>query len=167
MTATTPLSLITKAESDAVAAAARAQKAAEIAQAKADAARQKAEQERAARMIAYADKLGEEWSESHTAATTTAGAARAALETAVADGGDIFLAYRAVLRTRTHVFEIDSELAQIRGLLGRPARETPPPSNDFASDLGDIFNRLGMELQDDALQRIVQRRADFINGGKS
>jgi hypothetical protein len=164
---TETISIITQEEADTAAAAAKAQRAAAAATARAEAARSQADAQRTQRMAELADTLGKEWPAKRDAALTALADAREALESAVAAGGDVLLSYRALIRTSIHVYEVDSELAQIRELCGRPTREPAAPVFDFSRDIGSIFNQLGMELTDDALGRITRRRADFINGGKS
>ncbi len=164
MMTTEPLSLVTKAEAEAIAAAEKAQRAAAAATERAAAARAQAESERAARLVELADKLTAEWPAAHETAITALGDARTALETAIHDGGDIFRAYRAVVRASVNLWEVDSALAQIRDLTGRPTRETPMPAFDFAHDIAAIINRQGLELVDDGQARIVQRRATYLSG---
>ncbi len=164
---TETLEAITKAEAEAQDAAAKATAAAQIAQAKADAARERAERERAAAYREFLDVVAREAPEKRSQALTVAGECRAALEDAVRNGGDVFTSYRAWVAARIVVWEIDSELAQIRHHHGVPVRSTDPPVFRFDLDISAIIDTIALELQDDAMSRIVSRRTNFVNGATS
>jgi vacuolar-type H+-ATPase subunit H len=164
MMTTETLEAITRAEAEAQDAAAKATAAAQIAQAKADAARERAERERAAAYREFLDVVAREAPEKRSQALTVAGECRAALEDAVRNGGDVFTSYRAWVEARIVVWEIDSELAQIRHHHGVPVRSTDPPVFRFDTDISAIIDTIALELQDDAVQRITDRRTRFVNG---
>ncbi len=161
---TETLNDITRAEAEAQDAAAKALAAAEAARVKADRARQRAEAERARAYKSYLDKIAAEWPAAREAALTVAGECRAALEDAVRNGGDVFTSYRAWVAARIVVWEIDSELAQIRHHHGVPVRSTDPPVFRFDLDISAIIDAIALELQNDAEQRTRERRAAFLSG---
>jgi vacuolar-type H+-ATPase subunit H len=158
------LSQITRAEQDALAAATRAAHAAEVARQKAERARERAEQERARAYQTYLDKLTSEYPEARERALTAAGEARAALERAVRGDDGVFRAYFDWVSASVQAWAIDSELAQIRDHHGVPVRSTDPPVFRFDVDIAQIIDGIAAELQDTAVQRIVARRIDFVNG---
>jgi vacuolar-type H+-ATPase subunit H len=166
MMTTETLASITRAEAEAQDAAAKATAAAQIAQAKAEAARERAERERAAAYREFLDVVAREAPEKRSQALTEVGECRAALESAVRGDGDagVFQAYRAWVAARIVVWEIDSELAQIRDFHGVAVRSTDPPAFNFGMDVGAIVDTIALELQDDAVQRITDRRTAFVNG---
>jgi len=161
---TETLEAITKAEAEAQLAAAKATAAAQVAQAKADAARERAEQERAAAYREFLDVVAREAPEKRSQALTVAGERRTALEDAVRNGGNVFQEYQRWVEARIAVWEIDSELAQIRDHHGVATRSTDPPVFRFDLDISAIIDQIALELQDDAEQRITARRTAFVNG---
>ncbi len=161
---TETLNDITRAEAEAQDAAAKATAAAQIAQAKADAARERAERERAAAYREFLDVVAREAPEKRSQALTVAGECRAALEDAVRNGGNVFQEYQRWVEARIVVWEIDSELAQIRHHHGVPVRSTDPPAFSFGIDVAAIVDTIALEHQDDAVQRITDRRTAFVNG---
>jgi hypothetical protein len=163
-TATASLADITAAEQDALAAATKAAHAAEVARQKADAARERAEQERQAAYKNFLDKVVREYPEARSTALTAAGESRAALEHAVRTDDGVFAAYIAWVTDSIHVWELDSELAQIRDFHGVPVRSTDSPVFSFGLDVGAIIDAVGFELQEAAVQRIVDRRVSYVNG---
>jgi vacuolar-type H+-ATPase subunit H len=166
MMSTETLDQITRAEAEAQDAAAKATAAAQIAQAKADAARERAEQERAAAYREFLDVVAREAPEKRSQALTVAGECRAALESAVRGDGDagVFQAYLRWVDARIVVWAIDAELGQIRHHHGVPVRSTDPPVFNFGMDVGAIVDTIALEAQDDAEQRIRERRTAFVNG---
>jgi multidrug efflux pump subunit AcrA (membrane-fusion protein) len=150
-------------------AAAKAQRAAQLAQTKADEAREKADEERARAYKAFLDVVVKEAPERRSAALTAAGDARAALESAVRGDGDagVFHAYLRWITARIAVWETDAELGAIRDIHGVPVRSVDPPVFSFAHDIGGIVDHIGLELQEQAAQRIVSRRTDYVNGATS
>jgi len=163
-TATQTLAAVTKAELDAVDAATKALAAAETARQKADIARQKAEQERARAYQTYLAKIAQEHPSARSTALSAAGESRAALEQAVRTDTGVFAAYIAWVTDSIHVWELDSELAQIRDYHGIPVRSTDPPVFNFGLDVAVIVDQIAFEAQDAAVSRIAQRRANFVNG---
>jgi len=161
---TETLNDITRAEADAQEAAAKALAAAEAARVKADRARQRAESERARAYKSYLDKIAAEWPAAREAATTAVGESHAALEQAVRSGDDVFRAYLRWVEASVQAWEVDSELAQIRHHHGVPVRSTDPPVFRFDIDVSAIIDQIAGELQDDAVQRITDRRTAFVNG---
>jgi hypothetical protein len=152
-------------ESEAAAeAAAAAQAKALEAQTRADQARERADEERAAAYRSFLDVVVKEAPERRSAALTKAGECRAALEDAVRNGGDVFTSYRAWVEARIVIWEIDSELAQIRHHHGHSVRSTDPPVFRFDIDISVIIDQIAAELQDDAVRRITDRRTAFVNG---
>jgi acyl-CoA reductase-like NAD-dependent aldehyde dehydrogenase len=164
ITTTETLNEITRAEAEAEAAAAKAQAAAEAARVKADHARERAEVERARAYKSYLDLLTKEYPEARAAAMTEVGESHAALEQAVRDGGDIFGTYLKWVSARVQAWEVDSELAQIRHHHGVSVRSTDPPVFRFDIDLSAIIDQIAGEFQDDAVQRITDRRSAYVNG---
>ena len=162
---TETLSQITRAEAEAQAAAQKAALAAEAARHKADRARERAEQERAAAYKRYLDKIVQEHPAAREQALTAAGESRAALEQAVRTDDGVFAAYTSWVEASIHVWELDSELAQIRDFNGVPVRSTDAPVFRFDIDISAIVDQIAYEFQDHAAKRIVDRRRDFVNGG--
>jgi multidrug efflux pump subunit AcrA (membrane-fusion protein) len=161
---TETLNDITRAEAEAQDAAAKAQQAAEAARVKADRARQRAEEERARAYQSYLDKIAAEWPAARETAITAVGESRTALEQAVRSGDDVFRAYLRWVEASVGAWEVDSDLAQIRHHHGVPVRPTDPPSFRFDLDISAIIDQVALELQDDAVQRITDRRTAFVNG---
>ena len=152
-------------ESEAAAAeAAEAQAKAMAAQAKADRVRERAERERHVANETYLQWLEAEYPVARDRATTAQGEVRQALEDAVRNGGDIFTAYHSWVAASLAVWELEAALSQQRHYLGRPTREATPPAFDFGRDIGAIIDQHSMELQDEALARIRERRAAFLSG---
>jgi len=163
-TMTKNLAEATKAEQDAVTAAATAMAVAEQARVKADATRQRADAERAVAYKALLDKLVAEHPEARSTALSAAGESRAALEAAVRTDDGVWAAYIAWVTDSIHVWELDSELAQIRDYHGISVRSTDPPVFNFGLDVAVIVDQIAFEAQDAAISRIAQRRANFVNG---
>ncbi len=167
MTKTETLTEITKAEAEAQEAAAKALAAAEAARIKADRARQRAEEERARAYRAFLDQVTADYPARRTAALDGAGAARAELEQAVRNGGNVFGAYLRWVEASVRVWEIDSELAQIRDFQGVPVRATDPPVFRFDTDISAIIDQIAAELLDEGVVRINDRRTAYVNGRTS
>jgi hypothetical protein len=166
-TVTKTLSEITRAETEAEAAAAKAQRAAEIARIAAEAARAKAEQERELANRSYLDKLVAEHPAARESALTAAGEARQDLEHAVRGEGDVFSSYRRWVESSIAIWEVDSALTQQRHFHGLPTRETTQPAFNFALDVASIVDGIGYELQEQAIERIRERRASYLAGRES
>ncbi len=90
----------------------------------------------------------------------------AALEDAVRADGDagVFQAYLRWVDASVLAWEVDAELGQIRHHHGVPVRSTDPPVFRFDLDISAIIDQIALELQDDAVQRITDRRTRFVNG---
>ncbi len=161
---TETLEAITKAEAEAREAATKATAVAEIAQARAEDARQRAEAERARAYRAYLDKIAAEAPEKRSQALTVAGECRTALEDAVRNGGNVFQEYQRWVGASIRVWEISSELTQIRDFHGQPVRSTDPPSFRFDVDVSAIIDTISLEFQAAAERRITDRRTAFVNG---
>jgi hypothetical protein len=163
------LATIVLASESAAEAAAKATAVAQIAQARAEDARQRADEERAAAYRAFLDKVQAEASGKRSQALTEVGERRAALESAVRADGDagVFRAYLRWVEASVLVWEIGSELAQIRDFHGVAVRSTDPPSFRFGMDVGAIIDTIALELQGAAEQRITDRRTRFVNGATS
>ncbi len=165
-TKTQTLAEITKAETDARDAAAKATAEAEAARLRADKARERAEAERDSANRAYLALLTAEYRDRNAAALEELAETRAALEAAVASGGNIFRSYLRWAQARISLWEVDVELNQMRYQLGVAHREQPPPEINFVTDIGGIFDRLGLELTDAALDRIRERKSAYLKGEK-
>ena len=161
---TETLSQITKAEQDAANAAAKAFAAAEAAKARADAARLRAEQERERANKSYLDLLTEEWPDARQQATEVVADAYEVLDRSIRNGEDVFVAYRGWVSASIAAWELDEGLGRMRRFHGVNMRETPAPSFAFGIDIGAILDQVSLELQDEAVQRIDQRRASFLSG---
>lgn len=161
---TETLEAITRAEQQAAEAAAKAQRDAEAAKAKADQARERAERERAQANRAYLDLLAAEWPDACQQAMTTVGETRAALEAVVRQGGDLIPAYVAWMTAVIHAWEVTEAVDRVRRFHGQSMRYQGEPVFDFGSDIGAIVNQLALELQQDAIDRIEQRRANYLAG---
>ncbi len=166
-TKTQTLAEITRAEAAAAEAAQKAQAASEAARERADRARERAEAERDSANRAYLALLTAEYRDRNAAALEELAETRAALEAAVASGGNVFRAYSRWAKSRVLVWECDAEINQQRYFLGAAHRETPPPELHFTNDIGAILDHLSLELQDEALNRIRERKAEYLAGGKS
>jgi len=167
MMSTETLSDITRVETEAQTAAATAIAVAEQARVKADLARQRADAQRAVAYQAYLDKLVAEHPAARSTALSAAGESRAALEQAVRTDDGVFAAYIQWVADSIRVWELDSELAQIRDHHGVPVLSTDPPIFRFDVDISVIIDGIAAGFQDDALRRIVDRRREFVNGGTS
>jgi len=166
-TTTASLEQITIAETEAMDAAAKAQVAASAAVARADAARQRAEQERERANRSYLNVLVQEHTEARSTALSTMGEAHKDLDQAVRNGGDVFGAYIAWVDASVNVWEIDEALARMRRFFGLPARDVATPVFNFNLDVGVIVDQVSLEAQDKAVQRIDQRRAEYLAGRTS
>jgi hypothetical protein len=164
MTTTATLAQTVQAANAAEEAARKATQAAEQARQRAEAARLAAEEERQQANIRYLTKLESEHGPARTEALNQQVAARAALEAAVRDGGDVFGTYAQWVEACVGVWEVDAALSGQRDYLGRPARPATMPSFDFAIDVAGIVNHLSLEAQDRAAARIADRRAAFLDG---
>jgi len=158
--------IVFESEEAAKAAAAAQAKARELA-AKADAARQRAEEERATASRAYLELLAAEWPDARQDATTKVGAARAALEAAVREDGDVIPAYLAWMTASIRVWEVTEGLDRMRRFHGQNMRYQPEPAFDFGSDIAAIVNQIALEVQQDAIDRLEQRRATYLRGATS
>ena len=163
-TATQILADVTKAEQDASDAASKAVAAAEQAKAKADAARSKAEQERQDANHRYLDLLVAEYESARTVAVTNLGEARESLTVAVKDGGDVFANYISYVKANVAVWQIESALAEQRSYLGKPTRETTPPSFSFVHDVAEIIDNVAYDAMDSAIQANRDRKANYLAG---
>ncbi len=163
---TETLSDITRVEAEAQVAAAKAQAAAETAKARADAARLRAEQERERANKSYLDLLTQEWPDARQEAVTTVADAYQSLDQAVRNGGDVFVAYRGWVDASIKAWELDEALGRMRRFHGVSMRESPAPVFNFGLDVGAIIDRIGLEFQDEAVERINQRRASYLAGRK-
>ena len=161
---TETLSQITKAEQDAANAAAKAFAAAEAAKARADAARLRAEQERERANKSYLDLLTDEWPDARQQATEVVADAYEVLDRAIRNGEDVFVAYRGWADASIRAWEIDEGLGRMRRFHGVNMRETPAPSFAFGVDVAAILDQVSLEAQDEAVERIDQRRASFLSG---
>ncbi len=166
-TKTQTLAEITRAEAAAAEAAQKALAASEAARLRADAARERAERERDAANRAYLALLTAEHRDRSAAALEELGESRAALENAIASGGNVFRAYSRWAKSRTLVWECDAEINQQRYFLGAAHRETPPPELHFTNDISAILDHLSLELQDEALNRIRERKSAYLQGKTS
>jgi len=164
---TETLSDITRVEAEAQAAAAKAQVAAETAKARANAARQRAEQEREIANRSYLNVLVQEHPDARSTALSAAGDAHQNLDLAVRNGGDVFAAYRVWVDASVKVWETDEALARMRRFFGEPTRDVATPVFNFNLDVGVIIDQLSLEAQDEAVERIDQRRASFLAGKES
>ena len=163
-TATMTLADVTKAEQDAVDAATKALAAAEAAKARADRAREHADRERGAANRDYLGLLTDEWPEARQQAVSTVGEAYQALDQAVRNGEDVFAAYRGWVSASIAAWEVDEGLGRMRRFHGVNMRETPAPSFAFGVDIGALLDQVSLELQDEAVERIDQRRQKFLAG---
>jgi hypothetical protein len=167
MTTTTMTRTLAKTVQEATAAedaARKAAAAAEGARRKADAAKAAADEERARAYQTYLDKLVAEHPAARDQATTAVGEARAALERAVRGDDGVFRAYFDWVSASVQAWEVDSELSQIRDHHGVPVRSTDAPVFRFDVDIAQIVDGIAAGFQDDALQRIVDRRVSYVNG---
>ncbi len=165
--ATVHLASIVHASEEAAKAAAAAQSTARALATKADAARQRADEEQQQANGAYLDLLQSEYPDARTAATTAAGEARAALETAVRQGGDIVPAYLAWVTASIQAWEVSEAVDRMRRFHGQNMHYQSEPAFDFGSDIGAIVNQIALELQQEAIDRIEQRRATYLRGATS
>jgi len=155
---------ITREEKDAVAAAQKAAEAAEEARRRVDVARERAEQERAVANREYMALLDQEWPEARQQAVTTVADAHQALDQAVRGGGDVFDAYIRWVGASVRLWELDEALARMRRFHGASTRDVPAPAFNFNLDVGVIIDQLSLEAQDEAVQRIDDRRAEYLAG---
>ena len=157
------------AASQAEADAAEAQSRLQAARQRAEEARQRADTQRAAAMKTYLATLTAEYPEKNAAATKARGEAHALLVEAVRGGADVWGCYGDWVKATLAVWEMDDELNSVRYYHGQTLRTTDDaPSFDFNRDIGTIIAGISDELQDDAIARIEQRRADFLaEGGRS
>jgi len=158
------LATIVHESEEAAKAAAAAQAKALEAQTRAQEAQRRADEERELANVAYLQVLESEYLDTRNAALTVQGEARSTLEDAVRAGGDIFGAYSAWVAAGVAAWGADAALSQQRHYLGRPVREATPPAFSFSHDVGAILDQHSMELQDLALARVQERRAQFLNG---
>ena len=167
-TATKPNSLaeITREEQPAATAAAKAAQAAEQAKARADRARDLADREREVANRSYLDLLAQEHPDARSTALSAAGDAHQNLDLAVRNGGDVFGAYIAWVDASVKVWETDEALARMRRFFGEPTRDVAAPVFNFGSDLGVIIDQVSFERQDEAVQHIDARRANYLAGRK-
>ena len=166
-TSSTNLASIVHESEVALKEAIAAQEKATRATQKADAARVEADAQRAVAYQDFLDVLTKEYPSSREQALSTAGESRAALEPAVRTDDGVFAAYTAWVEASIHVWELDSELAQIRDFNGVPVRSTDAPTFRFDIDISAIVDQIAYEFQDSAVQRITDRRTNFVNGRTS
>jgi hypothetical protein len=163
-TATASLAEITRAEADAHAAATKAAHAAEVARQKADAARERAEQERQDANHRFLAVLEQEHEAARTVAVTTLGEARESLTVAVKTAGDVFANYISYVKANVAVWQIESGLAEQRSYLGKPTRETTPPSFSFVHDIAAVIDNVSYDAMDSAIQANRDRKASYLAG---
>ncbi len=163
---TETLSQITKAETEAMDVARKAQVAASAAAARADAARERADTERVAANREYMAMLVSEHPAARLAAVEKQAEARHDLDQAVRGDGDLFCSYLDWISASIQSWEIDESLARMRRFHGISMRESPPPTFDFGTDVGSVLNQISLELEDEAISRIDARRANFLAGRK-
>jgi len=157
-------------ESEAAAkAAADAQARARDLSLKADQARQRAEEEQKQANRAFLDLLQSEYPDARTAATTAAGEARVGLEGSVRGGDDanVIPAYLAWVAASIQAWETTEAVDRMRRFHGQNMRYQAEPAFDFGSDIGAIVNQIALGLQQDAIDRIEQRRATYLRGATS
>ncbi len=164
VTKTTNLAAVVHESEQAAQEAAAAVAKANAAQHRAQEAQRRADEERQLANVAFLQVLESEYLVTRNAALTVQGEARQTLERAVTGGGDIFATYSAWVAAGVAVWESAAALSQQRHYLGRPTREATPPAFSFAHDVGAILDQHGMELQEAALARVQERRAQFLNG---
>ncbi len=165
--ATVHLASIVHASEAAAKAAAAAQATAQALAAKADQARQRAEQEQQRANRQYLDLLNREYPDARTAATTAAGEARAALEAAVRAGGAVIPAYFTWVTASIQAWEVSEAVDRMRRFHGQNMHYQSEPAFDFGPDIGAIVNQIALEVQQDAIDRIEQRRAAYLRGATS
>ena len=165
--ATVNLATIVHESEEAAKAAAAAQAKALALATKADVARQRAEEERATASRAYLDLLAAEWPDARQEATANVGETRAALEAAVREDGDVIPAYLAWVTASIQAWEVTEAVDRMRRFHGQNMRYQAEPAFDFGSDVGSIVNQIALEVQQDAIDRIEQRRAAFLRGATS
>jgi len=170
-TKTTPATInlatiVFESEEAAKAAAAAQEKARELA-AKADAARQRADEEQQQANRAYLELIAAEWPDARQDATAIVGETRAALEAAVREDGDVTPAYVAWMTASIRAWEVTEAVDRMRRFHGQNMRYQAEPVFDFGSDIGAIVNQIALELQQDAIDRIEQRRATYLRGATS
>ncbi len=163
-TSTMTLADVTRAESDAVDAATKALAAAEQAKAKADAARVEADRERQDANHRYLDLLVDEHESARTVAVTALGEARESLTVAVKDGGDVFGNYISYVKANVAVWQLEAALSEQRSYLGKPTRETTPPSFSFVHDVAEIIDNVAHDAMDSAIQANRDRKASYLSG---
>lgn len=165
-TKTETLQQLTEAERTAQEIAQKAAADAEAARQRAEEARQRAEEQRAAANLAYLEKLQSEHAEARNQALERQAETRATFEAIVRGEtkGDVFAAYRAWMEARVHVWEVEQALNSMRQIHGRPYQEAKDPTFSFQHDVNDILTKLGYQLQDQAIERIRERRRAFLEG---
>jgi hypothetical protein len=161
---TETLSQITKAETEAMDVARKAQIAASAAAARADAARERADAERVAANREYMAMLVSEHPAARVVAVDKQAAARHDLDLAVRGDGDIFTRYLDWINASIQTWELDESLARMRRFHGLPTRDVATPVFSFGLDVGVIIDQVSLELQDEAVARIDARRASFLAG---
>ena len=164
---TTSLASIVHESEQALAEALAAQEKATKATQRADAAQAAADAQRAVAYQDFLDVLTKEYPAARSTALSAAGESRAALELAVRTDDGVFACYIRWVAASIHVWELDSELAQIRDFNGVPVRATDPPTFRFDIDISGIVDQIAFEAQDAAVQRITDRRTNFVNGRTS
>ena len=163
-TATMTLEQITIAEQDAMDSAAKAFAAAETAKARADRAREHADREREAANPDYLDLLTQEWPDARQQATEVVADAYEVLDRSVRGDGDLAASYIGWVSASIAAWEVDEGLGRMRRFHGVNMRETPAPSFAFGVDIAAILDQVSLELQDQAIARIDQRRAEYLAG---
>lgn len=170
-TKTTPvtvnLATIVHESEEAAKAAAAAQATARELAAKADAARQRADEEQKQANRAYLELIAAEWPDARQDATANVGETRVALEAAVRADGDVIPSYVTWMTASIHAWEVAEAVDRMRRFHGQNMRYQAEPAFDFGSDIGAIVNQIAMELQQDAIDRIEQRRATYLRGATS
>lgn len=152
---------------EAAKAAAAAQATARELAAKADAARQRADEEQKQANRAYMELIAAEWPDARQEATVNVGEARVALEAAVREDGDVIPSYLAWVTASIQAWEVTEAVDRMRRFHGQNMRYQAEPAFDFGSDIGAIVNQIALELQQDAIDRIEQRRATYLRGATS
>jgi predicted transcriptional regulator len=113
------------------------------------------------------DLLTDEWPDARQQAVTTVADAYQSLDQAVRNGEDVFVANRGWVDASIRAWEIDEGLGRMRRFHGVNMRETPAPTFAFGVDVAVILDQVSLELQDEAVQRIDQRRAEYLAGRTS
>ena len=165
--ATINLATIVFESEEAAKAAASAQATARELAAKADVARQRAEEEQQQANHAYMELIAAEWPDARKQAMANVGETRVALEAAVREDGDVIPSYLAWVTASIQAWEVTEAVDRMRRFHGQNMRYQAEPVFDFGSDIGAIVNQIALEYQQEAIDRIEQRRATYLRGAAS